>query len=288
MPADNRIAEAKNVARDGMAFLLVGIEEFVGGTAVRDQGQFPGQVMGVHDSGVHALATCWRVNVHGVPSQQDPPSPVRRRSPELTAKTDQPAGVGDNHPPRRALVDQVLDLLKGRRLAGAIADIGQHDPPPVVTHWQAIKRQAVSAEKHMYLILPAGSFQGDVSEQPVLWIWLALKREPEFMTYAAVRAVATHQIVGYRFGLPTREVPKSCVNGASVLSDVHQFHTVFDGPTQLAYAGAQQHFGLVLRKHRYEPVWGAVPGEVKDGEVPLSGVDVKATHSVAALDEGAR
>ena len=38
MPADNRIAEAKNVAREGTAFLLVGIEELVGGTAVRDQG----------------------------------------------------------------------------------------------------------------------------------------------------------------------------------------------------------------------------------------------------------
>jgi hypothetical protein len=69
---------------------------------------------------------------------------------------------------------------------------------------------------------------------------------------------------------------------------VQQFHTVFNDATQLAYAGAQQHFGLVLRKHKYEPVWGAVPSEVKDGEVPLSGVDVKATHSVAALDEVAR
>jgi hypothetical protein len=86
MPADNRMAEAKNVGRDGTAFLLVGIEEFVGGTAVCDQGQFPGQVMGVHDSGVHALATCRKVNLHGVPSQQDPPSPVCRRSPELRAK----------------------------------------------------------------------------------------------------------------------------------------------------------------------------------------------------------
>jgi hypothetical protein len=69
---------------------------------------------------------------------------------------------------------------------------------------------------------------------------------------------------------------------------MYQFHTVFDDATQLAYAAAQQCFGLVLGKHQHEPVRRAVLGEVKDGEVPLSRVDVKAMHSVAALDEGAR
>jgi hypothetical protein len=111
LPADNRVAEAENVPGDRTTFLLVAIEKQVRGAPVGDQGQFPRQVMGVHDPGIHALATCRGVNVHGVPSQQDPPTPVRRSRPELTAETCQPHRVGDNDPPRRPLVDELLDLL---------------------------------------------------------------------------------------------------------------------------------------------------------------------------------
>src|SRR5512133_215833 len=244
--------------------------------------------MGVHDPGIHALATCRGVNVHGVPSQQDPPTPVRRSRPELTAETCQPHRVGDNDPPRRPLVDELLDLLYGRRLSAPIASVGHYDSPALLTHRNAGKRQAVWAEEHVYLVLATSSIQGDVCQQPVLCIGLPIESQPEFVTYPAVRAVATHHVAGPGFGIHTREVPKSCVDGASVLGGAHQFHTLFDDATQLAYAGAQQHFGLALGKHECEPVWRAVSGEVKDEQGPLSGVHAEATHSVAAFNEGVR
>jgi len=57
-PADNRVAEAENVPGDRTTFLLVAIEKPVRGAPVGDQGQLPCQVMGVHNYGIHALATC--------------------------------------------------------------------------------------------------------------------------------------------------------------------------------------------------------------------------------------
>src|SRR5512133_840031 len=62
LPADNRVAEAENIPGDRTTFLLVAIEKQVRGAPVGDQGQFPRQVMGVHDPGIHALTTCRGVN----------------------------------------------------------------------------------------------------------------------------------------------------------------------------------------------------------------------------------
>jgi hypothetical protein len=53
---DDLVGELEHAGRDGDALLAVGVQERVRGTAVRDQGQLPGEVVRVHHPGVHALA----------------------------------------------------------------------------------------------------------------------------------------------------------------------------------------------------------------------------------------
>lgn len=56
--ADERAADAQDEAADGVAFAVVAVEEGfgVGGVAVEGGGEFPGEVGGVLQAGVHAEA----------------------------------------------------------------------------------------------------------------------------------------------------------------------------------------------------------------------------------------
>jgi hypothetical protein len=55
---------------------LVGVEQGGVCPAGADQGQFPGQVDGVLDAGVHSLAAGRAVDVRGVAGEQDAAEPV--------------------------------------------------------------------------------------------------------------------------------------------------------------------------------------------------------------------
>ena len=57
-------------AGEGDAFGFVGVEQFCGGAVVEDVGQFPGEIHGVADAGVHALAADGAVDVGGVAEEE--------------------------------------------------------------------------------------------------------------------------------------------------------------------------------------------------------------------------
>ena len=65
-------------AREGDAFGFVGVEQSCGGAAVQDVGEFPGEVDGVADAGVHALAADGAVDVGGVAEEEH--AALRKRS----------------------------------------------------------------------------------------------------------------------------------------------------------------------------------------------------------------
>ena len=123
--------------------------------------------------------------------------------------------------------------LEGRRSPRAVAGIGHHQPPAVLTHREADQRQAVRTVEAAYLVLASYPIEGDVGQQPVIWIRLPLEGQTEFVTHPAVRAVAAHHVAGAHLGLVTREVPEGGVDGLPLLGEAHQFDALLDRATEL-------------------------------------------------------
>ena len=67
---DQGMGELEHLVCHWAPFGAVAVQQRVGGPAGGDQGELPAQVVRVGDTGVHALATGWGVDVHGVAGQQ--------------------------------------------------------------------------------------------------------------------------------------------------------------------------------------------------------------------------
>ena len=64
---DQGVRQGQDVGGHRPAFGAVAVQQRFRRAARRHQGQLPGQVVGVHDPGVHALPARRAVDVHGVP-----------------------------------------------------------------------------------------------------------------------------------------------------------------------------------------------------------------------------
>jgi hypothetical protein len=130
-PLKELVREPESVRPGREAFGLVGVQEGAGGVPAGDQGQFPGQVRGVHHPGVHALTAGRGVDVRRVAGEQDPAAPVGRRRPQLAPEARQPPRIGDRDGPGCALTDLFLDLLEGRWPTATLARVGHYHAPAV-------------------------------------------------------------------------------------------------------------------------------------------------------------
>jgi hypothetical protein len=96
------------------------------------------------------------------------------------------------------------------------------------------------------LVVAAGPVQGDVGQEPVAGVGLALERQAGFPANPAVRSVAPGYVTGAELDAPARGVAERGVHGAAVLGEAHQFGALLDRSAQLAHAGSQQPLGFAL------------------------------------------
>src|SRR5690606_29592929 len=113
----------------GAAFGGVGVEQAGVGAAVDDEREFPGEVLGVADAGVHALSADGAVDVGGAAGQQDAAAAVVGGQAPVDAEDRGPHGFAQAGVLSAAVGGQlreaVEDLLLGEvRLAGGGGDLG--------------------------------------------------------------------------------------------------------------------------------------------------------------------
>jgi hypothetical protein len=286
--SDDLVGEPEHTGRDGDALLAIGVQERVRGTAVRDQGQLPREVVRVHHPGVHALAAGGRVDVRGVSCEQHAPAPVGGGRLEVTLEGRQPSGLADLDGPRRTLRDQLLNLRERWRLASAVSRVGHDQAPVPAAHRDADQGQPVRAEEGVNRVVSAGTVQRDVGQPPLLRVRLPLERKPGLMAHAAVRTVAADHVARAHLDLPPGGVAEQGVHGVAALGQAHQLGTLLDDAAEFPHASPQQSFGLALREMQGEAVPRAVAGKVQVQEVSLAGVPAQPPYAVALFDERVR
>ena len=130
-----------HVEADRVPFVVVAVEQ-AGRRPALDVGrQFPGQVGGVLQAEVEALAAGRVVDVRGVAGQQHPAGPVAGRLPGRVAHPAQPV-AGDSRRPKSVPGDaqrarpQILERDRPVGLVGSVAwsmTATRYRPPPIAT-----------------------------------------------------------------------------------------------------------------------------------------------------------
>ena len=81
--------------RPGSTLALIAVEEGWIGTALEHRGQLPGQVEGVLDAGIHALAADWDVDMAGIAGQEGAALAEPLGDPMGRTPARQPAGIAE-------------------------------------------------------------------------------------------------------------------------------------------------------------------------------------------------
>jgi len=113
---------------DRPAFGFVAVQQRL--VAVERGGQFPAQVVGVLDTGVHALAAGGRVGVRGVACQQHPAVTEPLCETDVRTPDGHPGQVGENDVVAPAVAVQVLLEQARARLRVAGQRGGELELPP--------------------------------------------------------------------------------------------------------------------------------------------------------------
>ncbi len=192
---DQSVRQGQDVCGYRAAFLAVGVQQSGWRVAGGHQGQLPGQVVGIHDPGVHALPAGRAVDVHSVAGQHDPAAPVGVGGAPLAPEGGQPGGIGHRHRLRCPLSDELLDLLQRRRPPVPVTGIGEDHPPEVLAHRHADQRPAVGPEERVDLVVGTVPVQVDVGEQPVLRVRMPLEVQAELAADTAVRAIGADHVI---------------------------------------------------------------------------------------------
>src|SRR5277367_2090471 len=96
----------QDLIADAAAFRAVTFEDGIRGADVaRDQREFPGQIAGVLNSGVHALAAGGTVNVRGVTGEKNAAALVVGDFALVDMKGREPDGIGNCYAAGAALVE---------------------------------------------------------------------------------------------------------------------------------------------------------------------------------------
>ncbi len=206
--AERPVGVSEEVAADGPALRLVGVEEPWFGAIERDQSELPSQVPGVLHAGVHSLGADGAVDVGGVAGEEHGPLPVGPRLPVMQPEMRQPDGISQADGAAGGSIDRLLELVERElaprqrlfRLARRLAlfrlapPLSEGDHPPF--------RRCPEGEEHRDVPLRGegvehvgfdGAVGVDVAEHEVLQVRLALERDARLLSHRAVGAVATDQ-----------------------------------------------------------------------------------------------
>jgi hypothetical protein len=242
-----------------------------------DQGQLPGEIAGILDARVHALAACGAVNMGGVAGEEHAAGAIVGHLALVDAERGQPDRRGRLEAAGPAPVEHRLHLLERRVCpASALRRVpGIGDNPVSPRRYREQRQRTVGVPEHRQLIrLRPDTREMHVGQNPVARQRVALELHPETVPHGAVGAIATDQ----PSGLQRLLAPVRVTQGGRDLVRSGDEPRQFDLALHLQPAGTQmlpqQALGLALGEHERVGVRRGERGEGNMGDLAIAGKDV--------------
>ena len=184
----------QDLIADRAAFRTVTIQERIRGAgAARDQREFPGEIAGVLNAGVHALAAGRTVNVRGITSQKNAAAAVVADFAFVDVKIREPDGIRNFYATGTALVENRLNFFEGGLGAHifGVGESGVGDDSEAAGSDGKNNQDAGRMPEGVGLVGIGDAGKVHVGEHPVAGLGAAGKLHAEPGADRAVRAVAT-------------------------------------------------------------------------------------------------
>lgn len=265
--ADQRAAGAEHARADRVPFGLVAVEErFRVGRLLPDhRGELPGEVGGVLEPGVHALATGGRVDVRGVPGEEDPAGAVGRHLAFVAVEAGDPAGVVHAVVAAEGAAGDLAHLVQLDRVAvgGLVRVTPAHHAVPAVTEGRDEGEGVAHAAHRQDIARLLG--QPDVGQSHRPDHGSAGEGEAERMPHGAAHSVGADEVAGGEVGPAAVRLAQFGGDGSrrGVLPEPGQLRVVPEADAGGAGPVLQHALHLVLRGDQHEGEAGAQPGEVE-------------------------
>ena len=172
-----------------MTFVVIGVEQWVAGTAPEVHREFPREILRVLHPRVHPLPARGTVHVRGVPGEQHPAVTISLDLALVDPEVTEPVRLGRRPLERGSRVEHALDVGEGRlrRLLVATPEI-RDDPPSARPDWKH-RDHASAIELDPDLRWIGRLLDRDVGDQPAMVERRARERKIECLPDRRVTTV---------------------------------------------------------------------------------------------------
>src|SRR6185437_1013231 len=280
-------------ARKGDAFRLVGVEDRSGCAVAEHGGELPGEIDGVADAGVHALAADRRVNVRGVAEQENAAVAEVLSNAVVDAVRGEPVHALDVD--LNPVEDALGDVVPGKIVIGLfglfVANGADKTDAAVVVQREDGEEVGV-VESDVEFAIGDAAGRSDVCDVEEVAVLAAGEADVEPLPHDGAGAVAAGEEAAAA-NLPGAVGQAQaggdgfvgCVGG---LGEGEKFGRAFDRNSKLGEVADEQRLVLVLRVDEGEGKGAEAAAEAAEGgarDLAAGDPEVDGSDAVAVFDE---